>query len=104
MLKIEDADTCLICGAHFKDDNCCANGHMRLQADLIRKYFKKIDEFVGPLGGHHSLWSNDRIAVGIHDNDDEIVSVFDVATKKCLYVDNKAVKGFKLIKDSGVKI
>ena len=103
MLKIDDADTCLSCGAYFQDTGYCANGHIRLQADIIRKYFEKIDEFTGPLGGHYSLWKNDQIAVAIHDDDDDVVSVLDIATNKYLYIDDKTVKGMNLIKDSEVK-
>lgn len=103
MPKINDTDTCLICGAHFDDDNYCASGHIRPQADIIHKYFKKIDEYTGPMGGHYSAWTNNRIAVTIHDDDDEIVSVIDVDTKKCLYIDDRTAKALNLIRDSGVR-
>lgn len=87
----------------FQNTGYCANGHIRLQADIIRKYFKKIDEFTGPLGGHYSAWSNNRIAVTIHDDDDDIVAVLDIETNKYLYIDDKTVKGLNLIKDFEVK-
>jgi len=98
MLIVNDDDTCKVCGAYFQDNNYCANGHIRLEADIVREYFKKTGSYKGSLGGSYSNWTNKQIVVGIHDDDDEIVSVFDLRKKSFVYLDQKIMDGLNIMK------
>lgn len=98
MLIVNDDDTCKVCGAYFQDNNYCANGHIRLEADIVRKHFKKMDSYKGPLGGNYSKWTNKQIVVGIHDDDDEIISVFDLTKHSFVYLDQKTKNGLNVVK------
>ncbi len=51
---------------------------MNLTADEVRKTHKLFDNFTGPLGGKYSLWKKGNLIVGIHDDDDDIVSILDL--------------------------
>ena len=70
---------------------------MNLTADEVRKTHKLLDNFVGPLGGKYSLWKKGNRIVGIHDDDGDIVSIFDLDTKQYIYLDEKTKKGMKII-------
>ncbi len=92
MLKINDEDTCKICGAYFQDTDYCSNGHIRLKADLIREHFKKTDEI--KFGrSTYTTWINDNWAVSIHENDDEIVAVYGFKEQEYLYMHENTKKG-----------
>lgn len=70
---------------------------MNLTADEVRKTHELVDKFTGPLGGKYSLWKKGNRIVGIHDDDDDIVSIFDLDTGQCVYLDKKTKKGIKII-------
>jgi len=74
---------------------------MNLTADEVRKTHKLIDIFTGPLGGKYSLWKKGNRIVGIHDDDDDIVSIFDLDKQQYVYLDEKTKKGIKIIDDIG---
>ena len=72
---------------------------MNLTADEVRKTHKLFDRFIGPLGGKYSLWKKENLIVGIHDDDDEIVSILDLDTGQYTYLDKKTMDGLKIIGD-----
>jgi len=70
---------------------------MNLTADEVRKTYKLMDTFKSPLGGNYSLWINENRVVGIHDDDDEIVSIFDLKLNQYVYFDKKTKKGMEIL-------
>ncbi|MBU0847084.1 hypothetical protein KKH23_07810 [Patescibacteria group bacterium] len=70
---------------------------MNITADEVRKTHELFDNFTGPFGGKYSLWKKGNRIVGIHDDDDDIVSIFDLDTKQYIYLDKKTKKGIKII-------
>lgn len=70
---------------------------MDLTADEVRKTHKLFDNFVGPLGGKYSLWKKGNQIVGIHNDDDDIVSIFDLDKQEYIYLDDKTKKGIEII-------
>ena len=70
---------------------------MNLTADEVRKTHKLFDNFTGPLGGKYSLWKKGNLIVGIHDDDDDIVSILDLEKKQYVYLDEKTKKGVKIL-------
>lgn len=74
---------------------------MNLTADEVRKTHDLFDIFTGPLGGKYSLWKKGNRIVGIHDDDDDIVSIFDLDKQQYVYLDKKTKKGIKIINDIG---
>ena len=99
MIIVNDDDTCKICGAYFQDNNYCTNGHIRIEANIVRKYFTKMESFKGPLGGNYSNWTNKQIVVAIHDDDDEIVSIFDLTKQSFVYLDQRTKDGLNVVKE-----
>lgn len=75
---------------------------MNFSADEIRKTHKLIDNFTSPLGGKYSLWKKGNIVVGIHDDDDDVVSIFDLEKKQYIYLDRKTKDGMKIIDAVGM--
>lgn len=71
---------------------------MNLTADKVRKTHELIDNFVGPLGGKYSLWKKGNRIVSIHDDDDDIISIFDLDKQRCVYLDKKTIDGFNIVK------
>jgi len=70
---------------------------MNITADEVRKTHELIDNFTGPLGGKYSLWKKENRIVGIHDDDGDIVSIFDLDTGQYIYLDKKTKEGIKII-------
>jgi len=70
---------------------------MNLTADEVRKTYKLFDKFIAPLGGKYSLWKKGNLIVGIHDDDGDIVSIFDLDAGQYIYLDKKTKKGIKII-------
>ena len=74
---------------------------MNLTADEVRKTHELIDNFTGPLGGKYSLWKKGNRIVGIHDDDGDIVPIFDVDARQYIYLDKKTKKGMEIIDGVG---
>ena len=70
---------------------------MNITADEVRKTHELIDNFTGPLGGKYSLWKKGNRIVGIHDDDGDIVSIFDVDARQYIYLDENTKKGIEVI-------
>jgi hypothetical protein len=65
-----------------------------LNAEQIRKTYHLFDCFVGPLGGNYSLWITEYEIIGIHDDDDDdVVSVFDIEKGMFTYIDELQKNG-----------
>ena len=69
-----------------------------ITADEVRKTHKLLDIFVGPLGGKYSLWKKGNRIVGIHDDDGDIVSIFDLDKQQYVYIDKKTKDGLDIVK------
>jgi len=67
-----------------------------LNAEQIRKTHHLFDCFIGPLGGNYSLWITEYEIIGIHDDDDDVVSVFDIKKGMYTYIDDMTKKGLEL--------
>lgn len=96
MIIINDNDTCKICGAYFQNTGYCTNGHLKLTAENVKKYYKKIDDYSFK-NSKYTIWSNGTYAVSIHENDGDIVSVFSLKENKYLYLDEKTKKGLNIL-------
>ena len=46
--------------------------------DEVKETHELLDNFVGPLGGKYSLWKKGNRVIDIHDDDSDIVSIFDL--------------------------
>lgn len=64
--------------------------------DVIKTYHL-FDCFIGPLSGNYSLWIKDQKIVSIHDDDGELVSVFDLKFETYTFIDEKTKKGLNLV-------
>ncbi len=53
------------------------------------------------LAEKYSLWEKGNQVVGIHDDDDDIVSIFDLEKQEYIYLDEKTKKGIKIIDGIG---
>lgn len=65
-------------------------------ADEVRKNMRRIGGYETPYGSRYGMYFDGKIFVGIHENDDEIVSIFDWTKGKFVYMDEKAKMGWKL--------
>ena len=72
-----------------------------MTAEQIRKTYNLFDCFVGPLGGNYSLWIEGNNIVSIHDDDDDVVSVFDNKKEMYVYIDDKTKRGLNLVAKEG---
>lgn len=97
MIIQNDDDVCKICGAYFQNTGYCCNGHLRLTIENIKKFYNKIDDYTLKGGGNYSIWSNGKYGVTIHNDDDELVSVFSFEQKQFLWCDEKMKRGFNLL-------
>ncbi|GAH56944.1 unnamed protein product [marine sediment metagenome] len=69
------------------------------KADEVRKNMRRIDEYVLPSGGRYGMYSDGKVFVGIHEDDDEIVTIFDIEKGKCVYMDEKTIMGWKVFEE-----
>jgi len=99
LIIVNDKDTCKIYGAYFQDTGYCTNGHLRLTLENIKKYYHKIDQY-GFRKSRYSIWSNGTYAVVIHDNDSELVSVFNLKDSEYLWLDEKTRRGLEILMQS----
>lgn len=65
-------------------------------ADDVRKNMMMIHSYVLPSGGRYGWYSAGKIFVGIHEDDDEIIFIFDTAKEKFIYMDEQTIRGWKL--------
>ena len=68
-----------------------------IEVEDVIKTYHLFDCFIGPLGGKYSLWIKEKKIVSIHDDDDELVSVFDLNLEMYPFLDEKTKKGLGLI-------
>ncbi len=75
-------------------------------ADEVRKNMKKIGGYALPSGGRYGAYSDGKVLVAIHEDDDEIVSIFDRVKGKFVYMSKNTMRGWKLfgemVKRSGL--
>jgi len=62
----------------------------------VRKNMRRIGGYVLPSGGRYGAYSDGKVLVGIHEDDDEIVSILDIAKGKFVYMDEKTIMGWKV--------
>lgn len=73
--------------------------NMKLTAEQVRQTYNLFDCFIGPLGGNYSLWIKDNEIISIHDDDDDdIVSVFDIERNRYVFLDETIMMGMQLVK------
>ena len=71
---------------------------MNLTTDEVKGTHELLDNFVGPLGGKYSLWKKGNRVIDIHDDDSDIVSIFDLNKQQYVYLDKKTKAGLNIVK------
>lgn len=68
-------------------------------ADDVRKNMRRIDGYVLPSGGRYGVYSNDKVLVAIHEDDDEVIYMLDIVKGKFIYIDEQTIMGWKVFEE-----
>ncbi len=72
---------------------------MELTVHEVKKTFHKMSEYISQSGNNYSLWYSDDLAVSIHEDDQDIVSILDRKTGKFTFIHEDTKRGYDILKE-----
>ncbi len=60
---------------------------------------KRVGGYVLPSGGRYGAYSDGKVLVAIHEDDDEVISILDIVKGKFIYIDEQTMMGWKVFEE-----